>query len=206
MSIKELIKKSILPVTGASLKKDVKNNHHVPAVSDGEATLLEENSAYSSFAQMKPIKQLNPIEVIKPGVRIDHQANKNTIAAAYYDDAAGGLCLDVKDRGQASWFTLNFDFNPAPLLNARFFGVIINQWSSGFINYRIVLRYHTPEGFRDTTFRDVIVSSGGDDEQISFIKIDKTLIEQSKNIELLLFFDGRTFKNTFKSIEGVIIK
>lgn len=176
------------------------------SLADGLTPFQAENEAYSSFQNIDTITSLEPRQELKPGLFIDHQPDSGLIATVGFDEESNGLHVAVADRGTAAWFTMNLRLDLHTMRQGRYLGLIIRQKSEGFVNFRICLRYHTPAGIMDQFFRDVAVTSGGESEQLFFLRLDTDKLPQAVGTEVLFFFDGRSFDTTFQKIESILVK
>ena len=163
-----------------------------------------ENQALRSLSEITPVEPVAPFQMLVDGVWLSHEEGAGAALAA--SGGADGLVLDLKDIGRSDWLSLSFAVPMETLHQGRYLAFLIQTRSPGFVCYRPCLRYLLQEGgFEDRHCRDHVVTSGGEDEQLSVIRIDPALLERSHGTEAHLFFHGAQFKAAFPLIETVLI-
>jgi|GEM_PF-3416533 len=150
-----------------------------------------------------PVETPEPRHELAPGIWLDFQPGSGVATTAGPAETGEGLRLQLSDRGDSPWYSLSYDLDPEALQGARFLGHFLRCDSDGPARFRVCLRHMLDEGFRDVFARDLVVLTGGEQEDLVFIRLDPELIAQTRTAEVLFFFEGRSFDVTLRAIEAL---
>lgn len=169
----------------------------------GAKPFAAENARLAALGRdVAPVETPAPLHELAPGVWLDFQAERGVVTTAGPAETGEGLRLQLFDRGDSPWYSLSYDLAPETLHDARYLGHFLCCDSDGPARFRVCLRHKLDEGFRDVFARDLVVLTGGEQEDLVFIRLDPDLIEQTRAAEVLFFFEGRSFDVTLRVIEA----
>lgn len=161
-----------------------------------------ENTRLAALGRdVAPVEQPVPRHLLAPGVWLDFRAESDVVTAAGPAEAGEGLRLQLETIGDSPWYSLSYDLPVEPLQGARFLGHFLCCDSTGPARFRVCLRHKLEDGFRDVFARDLVVLTGGAQEDLVFIRLDPELVERTHAAEVLFFFEGRSFDVTLQTIE-----
>jgi len=162
------------------------------------------NGKLAGLAKTSSVATAQAHQRLARGVWVSFQEDMGTELAI--SGGSEGLGLDLKTIGRSDWLSLSFTVPVSDLRQGRFVALIVKTQSAGFISYRPSMRYVQSSGeFQDQFGRDYIVSAGGEDEQLSFLRIDKVLLGQASRTEMHLFLQGTKFQMSLPHIELALI-
>ncbi|MGC9371140.1 MAG: hypothetical protein ACP5DX_16515 [Paracoccaceae bacterium] len=165
-----------------------------------------ENARFAALPKdVKTAENPVPRHELAPGVWLDYEADRGVETIMGGNAAGEGIRMQVSNMGCSRWYTLSYDLPVAPLKEARYFGELLRASSEGVARFRMCLRYILPDGFQDRFAREVVVLTGGEQENLLFIKIDPELADRARSAEVLFFFEGRSFDVTLHSAEAVLV-
>jgi len=174
------------------------------AFEQGAQPYARENARLASLCNdVEPVESPPPRHILVPGVWLDYQADAG-VATTVEPAADGvGLRLQVTDMGTSTWYSLSYGLPVETLRTSRYLGQFLCCESQSHARFRVCLRYKMEDGFRDVFARDVVVLTGGMQEDLIFIRLDPALLPQTSAAEVLLFFEGRSFDVTLRTIEAL---
>lgn len=162
------------------------------------------NARLGRLSAIPPIAQASPHQPLARDIWLSTEEGAGAELAI--SGGAGGLTLDLKTIGRSDWLSLSFRVPHRALRSARYLVLIVRTRADGFVSYRPCLRYVWPEtGFEDHFARDYVVTSGGEDEQLSYLPIEADPMARARHTEVHLFFQGTEFRVDLARIETVLI-
>ncbi|MQY44170.1 hypothetical protein GG681_16105 [Epibacterium sp. SM1969] len=140
---------------------------------------------------------------LSDGIWLDYENDKGvqTRIAPVTD----GLQLTLDTRGESRWYTFSYALNIDSLRQGRYLGQLIKTSGPGNARFRICLRYIFPDGFRDVFARNIVVRTGGAQEDLITLQLDPDLLQQARSAEILFFFEGQSFDITLNAVEALLI-
>ncbi len=151
----------------------------------------------------KPVVLVSPQPryQVGPGLWVDYQPESGVETRLTYTSQA--LQIETQSVGNSPWFSLSYDVDLMAAREARFMAQIVVSSCATMARIRSCLRYHLAEGFTDSFARDLIVLTGGASHQQDciFMPVDEDLIAQARAVEVLLFFEGRSFDVSLHAIQ-----
>ena len=170
----------------------------------GAKPFAAENARLAALGRdVTPVENPEARRTLAPGVWLDFQADSGVVTAVGPAEAGEGLRLRLEEVGDSPWYSLSYDLPVEPLRGARYLGHFLRCESAGPARFRICLRYKMNDGFRDVFARELVVLTGGEQEDLVFIRLDPGLLEQTRAAEVLFFFEGRSFDVTLRAIEAL---
>lgn len=136
-----------------------------------------------------------------PGVFVDFRADSGVKTVVGPSVRGDGLRLQLLERGSSPWYSLSFALPLAEVKEARYIGHYIKCDSTGPARFRICVRHLLKNSFRDLFSRELVTLTGGEQEDLIFVKLDADLLVETEAVEVLFFFEGRSFDVTLKEIE-----
>lgn len=140
---------------------------------------------------------------LSDGVWLDYENDKGVQTSL--TSVKDGLHLALEARGDSRWYTLSYALNINSLRQGRYLGQLIKTSGPGNTRFRLCLRYIFPDGFRDAFARDIVVRTGGTQEDLITLKLDPDLLQQAKSAEMLFFFEGQSFDVTLNAVEALLL-
>lgn len=169
-----------------------------------------ENTRLAAMARdVVAVDTPDPRHELAPGLWLDYQAGSGVqtwagpVEPAAEEDREGGLRLHLRDIGTSPWYSLSYDLGIETLRDARYLGQYLRCDSDGPARFRPCLRLQLEGGFQDVFARDLVVLTGGTQEDLIFIRLDPELLARAIGAEVLFFFEGRSFDVTLRTIEAV---
>lgn len=170
----------------------------------GAKPFATENARLAALGRdAAPVETPEPRHELAPGIWLDFQAGSGVATTVGPAETGEGLRLQLSDRGDSPWYSLSYDLPAEALQGARFLGHFLRCDSDGPARFRVCLRQMLDEGFRDVFARDLVVLTGGEQEDLVFIRLDPDLLERTRAAEVLFFFEGRSFDVTLRTIEAL---
>lgn len=142
---------------------------------------------------------------LAPGIWLDFRAESDVATSLAPAESGEGLRLRLQDRGASPWYSLSYELPVEPLREARYLGHFLRCDSAGPARFRVCLRHKLDEDFRDVFARDLVVLTGGEQEDLIFIRLDPELLAETRGAEVLFFFEGRSFDVTLRVVEALKI-
>lgn len=142
---------------------------------------------------------------LAPGLWLDYQPDSGVEVTAGLSEAEEGLRLQTATTGESPWFSVSYEVNVEELRQGRYLIQLLDCSSRGPARFRVCLRYLLAEGFKDTFTRDLVVLTGGRQEDLLFIRVDAELAAEAQGAEVLYFFEGQSFDVTLHGAEAQLI-
>ena len=174
------------------------------ALREGVPAFAATNARLRDLGGIAPIARAEPHQPLLDGVWLSH-APGSECELGVAPAEGGGITLDLRTIGRSEWLSLSWAIPIEPLRAGRWLGIAVATRSGAFVSYRPALRYLLPDGFTDRFARDYVVSSGGEDEQLSTLRLDRALLQRARGAEIHLFLQGSRFRADLVSIETVLI-
>ena len=124
---------------------------------------FNQTARWFGFTDAAPtFDDLQPYQVIAPGVEISFEANTGAVCRSRFDDRGKRMILDVEAVGGSSWLTMEYAVDVPSLVKARTVLWAARMTSSPRAAYRLDLRLWLGNegGFKDIAIgRGVLTSS-----------------------------------------------
>lgn len=156
-----------------------------------------ENACSGSVETSDPLPRHQPV----PGVFVDFRAESGVETIVGPALGGSGLRLQLLERGSSPWYSVSYSIPLAEVKEARYIGHYINCDSAGPARFRVCIRHLLEDGFRDIFSRELVTLTGGEQEDLVFVKLDSDLLAETRAVEVLFFFEGRSFDVTLKEVE-----
>ncbi|MFY0312384.1 hypothetical protein ACFMBG_21085 [Leisingera sp. D0M16] len=172
----------------------------------GQPSFNAENARLAALpGAVEAVRTPEPRHALAPGIWMDYQPRAGVEVAAGPESGEAGLRLQLLRRGESPWFSLSYGLDMAVLRQCRYLGQLMVCSSRGPGRFRVCLRYHLDDGFRDVFARDLVVLTGARQEDLVFIRVDAELAAAAHGAEVLYFFEGCSFDVTLHSAEALLI-
>jgi hypothetical protein len=165
-----------------------------------------ENAALAALGTIKPVRRVRPLHALADRIWLNYAEEADVVATVQPGAGGTGFILQLEERDTSPWFSLFWDIDLATVQGGRYIGLLTTIRSPGFLCYRPCLRLLMPEGeMRDIFPREYVVSSGGEAEQLSMMRIDPALAAQAVGAQMQVFFQNDSFIAEIRSVETVLV-
>lgn len=117
-----------------------------------------------------------------------------------------GFALDLAEGDSGRWCSLGMRLPVAPMVSARFVGVLVDLGCETFVSYTPTLRYRLRDGgIHDVPTPAPVALAGGRREVLSHIPLSPDRLAAADVCELNLFFHDNAFAAEIFRLDPVLI-
>lgn len=177
-----------------------------PDLAPAPRPFAAENAALAALGAIKPVRRVRPLHALSEHIWLNYADEADVVATVEPGAEGQGFILRLEERDTSPWFSMFWDIDLATVQGGRYVGLLTTIRSPGFLCYRPCLRLLMPEdAMRDIFPREYVVSSGGEAEQLSMMRIDPHLAAGAIGAQMQLFFQGDSFTAEIRRAETVLV-